>query len=226
MTVRVLYVEDDAEIRTFVETLLTAEGYDVTALGTAEEGVAHLAQHQCDLVLTDYNLPGHNADWMLSVARDRGWLDGGRVVLLTGTSEPPGVAGCRVLLKPVDIDVLLSALNDAQAERLRDMPAPEKSRAATVKLRLYVTGTSRESQKAVRNVQRVLRNFDATRIELELCDVANRSTPPPSLEEDRVVVTPTLVRIHPLPKVWAFGDLSRLDVVEEMIAAGLSAGAD
>jgi DNA-binding NtrC family response regulator len=222
MTVRVLYVEDDAEIRTFVETLLAAEGYDVTAVGTAEEAVDHLSQRRDHLVLTDYNLPGHNADWLLSVARDAGWLEGRRVVLLTGTPDPPGVAGCRVLRKPVDIDVLLGALNDAQAERLRDLPAPANGRAPALTLRLYITGTSRESQKALRNLQRVLKGVDASRIELQICDVAARSIPLPSLEEDRVVVTPTLVRTHPLPKVWAFGDLSRLEVVEEMIAAGLA----
>lgn len=222
MTVRVLYVEDDADIREFVETLLTGEGYDVTAVGTAEEAAAELMERRPHLVLTDYNLPGRNADWMLSQARERGWLEGTRVVLLTGTTQPPGVAGCRVLQKPVDVDVLLSALNDAQTERLRDLPRPPSGTEPALKLRLYVTGTSRELQKAVRNLQRVLKKVDASRIELQLCDVADRSLPLPSLDEDRVVVTPTLVRTHPLPKVWAFGDLSRIEVVEEMIAAGLA----
>lgn len=226
MTARVLYVEDDPGVRAFVETLLTGEGHDVTAVDSAEAGADALANRPFDVVLTDFNLPGENADWMLRRARARGALDGTPVIVLTGALDPPGVEGCRVLHKPVDIAVLLATLDDllpagkgaaADAERAAGEPQ--------LCLSLYVTSTSRESQKAVRNLRRLLAGFDASRIDLRVIDVADPARVA-ALEDDRIVVTPTLVRTCPLPKVWAFGDLSRSDAVAEIIGSAFSSEED
>lgn len=215
MTGRILYVEDDPDVREFVETLLVEEGHDVTAVASAEAGTAQLLAETFDLLLTDYNLPGRNADWMLAEAQAQGRLDATPVIVLTGATNPAGVGESRVLKKPVDIGVLLAALEDMLAS-----PASAGVASAAAEeglhLSLYITANSRESQKAIRNLHRILRTFDAAKVHLQILDVS-RTDLGSALDDDRVVVTPTLVRTKPSPKVWAFGDLSRSDAVEEMI---------
>lgn len=224
MSARILYVEDDDGVRAFVETLLVGEGYDVAAVSTAEDAIAKLAQatRPFDGLLTDYNLPHHNADWMLQLAQEREFLKRTPVVILTGTDAPSGVDGYRILRKPVDIAVLLAALDETLAAQ-EPMPEAEEAPDDQVELRLtlYITGSSRESQRALRNLQRIVKQFDPAPIRIRVHDVTSNADEV-ALEDDRVVVTPTLVRTHPLPKVWAFGNLSRSEVVEEMISEGLA----
>lgn len=220
MTARILYVEDDPDVRGFVESLLSGEGHEVRAVATAEAGADELARQTFDLLLTDYNLPGRNADWMLAEARAGGRLESTPVIVLTGASRPAGVDGYRVLQKPVDIGVLLSALEETLASSVSSEAGEASDDPTALHLSLYVTVSSRESQKAIRNLHRILRRFDSSQVHLKILDVA-RSDLGSVLEEDRIVVTPTLVRTAPLPKVWAFGDLSRPEGVEEMIGSVL-----
>jgi hypothetical protein len=67
----------------------------------------------------------------------------------------------------------------------------------------------------------VLTRFRIANVQLDVVDVADGECPAEVLEEDRVIVTPTLVRSHPLPKVWIYGDLSKTDLVDSMIATAL-----
>jgi two-component system, NtrC family, response regulator GlrR len=224
MTARVLYVEDDDDLRSFLTVILRKDGYDVTAVSSAEDALEQLQTHRHQLLLTDYNLPNKNANWMLTLARNSGWLDGVPVVVLTASTDPIGVERYQVLRKPVDMAVLLATLDEAVlatasfAAAAPALPPPDGHLA----LRLYITGNSRESKKAIRNLRRALRQFDPALIRVEMQDVtAVDEASAAALEEDRVVVTPTLVRRHPLPKLWVFGDLSQSDAVEELIAAGL-----
>jgi CheY-like chemotaxis protein len=113
--VRLLYVEDDEDIRSGLAFLLTNEGYDVVSLSTAEEAVEELQHHRYDLLLTDYNLPNRNADWMLTVVQENGSMPRTRAIVLSGDSEPRGIDGFRFLQKPVDVDALFAALDDALA---------------------------------------------------------------------------------------------------------------
>jgi DNA-binding NtrC family response regulator len=53
----VLIIDDEADIRESLETLLTMEGYAVDTAETAEEGLARIAERNFDLVLLDLALP-------------------------------------------------------------------------------------------------------------------------------------------------------------------------
>ncbi len=53
-----LIVEDDDRIRAALSMALEDEGYTVTAVGTAEEGLAHHAESPSDAVIVDLMLPG------------------------------------------------------------------------------------------------------------------------------------------------------------------------
>jgi len=56
----VLIVDDEAEIRESLQTLLEMEGFDVETSVTGEEGLAQMAERPFDLVLLDLTLPGRN----------------------------------------------------------------------------------------------------------------------------------------------------------------------
>src|ERR1700719_835276 len=56
----VLIIDDEAEIRESLETLLELEGYAVQSAATGEEGLARIGERSFDLVLLDLALPDRN----------------------------------------------------------------------------------------------------------------------------------------------------------------------
>src|SRR3977135_2763568 len=57
---RILIIDDEAEIRESLETLLELEGYSVESAETADQGLARIGQRPFDLVLLDLALPDRN----------------------------------------------------------------------------------------------------------------------------------------------------------------------
>ena len=57
---RVLVIDDEAEIRESLETLLQLEGYTVSSAATGREGMAWLGERTFDIVLLDLALPDKN----------------------------------------------------------------------------------------------------------------------------------------------------------------------
>ena len=54
----ILLVDDDADLREFVESALEERGHQVTGLDSAERAPEILAKRRADLVLLDNKLPG------------------------------------------------------------------------------------------------------------------------------------------------------------------------
>jgi len=65
----VLIIDDEAEIRESLQTLLELEGYEVHCAENGEEGLARLGERQFDLVLLDLALPDRNGIDLLSEIR-------------------------------------------------------------------------------------------------------------------------------------------------------------
>jgi circadian clock protein KaiB len=83
-------------------------------------------------------------------------------------------------------------------------------------LRLYVTGLTPRSTRAIGVVRAVCEEHLAGRFELEIIDVYQQ---PGRITSDQVVAIPTLVRCHPLPQRLIIGDMS--DKQRLMIGLGL-----
>src|ERR1700719_89750 len=66
---RILIIDDEAEIRESLETLLQLEGYTVVAAGTGREGLAQIGQRAFDVVLLDLALPDKNGMEILAEIR-------------------------------------------------------------------------------------------------------------------------------------------------------------
>src|SRR4030081_1486828 len=66
---RILIMDDEAEIRESLETLLHLEGYTVVVAGSGREGLAQIGQRAFDVVLLDLALPDKNGMDVLSEIR-------------------------------------------------------------------------------------------------------------------------------------------------------------
>ena len=220
---RLLYVEDDDDLRDMVAGAFVDAGFDVTPSPSAEEALEHLGAAHFDILVTDYNLTGETGAWLLEKAAANGYLDTTASFVLTSERRPAGVEGYKVLRKPIDFGVLLSTIGEAVGQiapgSILSVGAP---RAAELELVLYITSASQESHRAIRNLHRALKPFDKNRFRLTIVDVATGDDDSyDSLEEDRVIVTPTLVRRTPGPKTWIVGTLSPIDAVEQMLVSVL-----
>lgn len=77
-------------------------------------------------------------------------------------------------------------------------------------LRLYVTGTTAGSTRAIQQVRRVCDEHLKGRYDLEVIDLYQL---PALAKNDQIIATPTLVKVLPAPLRRLIGDLSNLDRV-------------
>lgn len=118
---RILYVEDNSQLRESITCLLQSEQREVVSCVSAEEALALDAQGVFDLVITDVTLPGMSGlDFCSSlIAEDsERW-----VVLCTGhqmddASRPQGI-NVRLLSKPFGIDDLESLVEAAHQDAIQ-----------------------------------------------------------------------------------------------------------
>lgn len=82
----VLIVEDDPDSALFIAHALERFGIKkVVEAGTAEEALAWLAKHRCDVILVDYNLPGMNGLRLLEHIQDS--CPDTRTIVVTGVGD-------------------------------------------------------------------------------------------------------------------------------------------
>lgn len=77
-------------------------------------------------------------------------------------------------------------------------------------LRLYVTGTTRNSAHAIVNIRKICEEHLQGRYELEIVDIALH---PALAEGEQIIAAPTLIKKLPLPLRRFIGDLSQTERV-------------
>jgi len=114
--IRVLIVDDDAEIRDALKFLLERYGAEVTAAGSAAEALAALERSMPDVLLSDVALPGESGYELMRQVATR---EGGRALpaaALSGFSREQDrqralAAGFRMHLeKPIEPEALIAAV--------------------------------------------------------------------------------------------------------------------
>jgi circadian clock protein KaiB len=77
-------------------------------------------------------------------------------------------------------------------------------------LRLYVTGITPRSERAIRSVKEICEEHLKDRYELEIVDIYQQ---PNAAKEEQIVVAPTLIKKLPLPLRRLIGDMANKDKV-------------
>lgn len=221
---KLLYVEDDDDVREIIAGALADAGFDVTAESSAESALDRLGTGHYDILVTDFNLTHETGAWLLRNASAKGYLSRTAAYVLTSERHPPGVDGYTLLRKPIDFGVLLATIGTAAVQPPAEpVPCVAAKLPVELELVLYVTSDAQESQKAIRNLRRALLPYDASRFRVTIVDVAHGGDELwfQSLEEDRIIVTPTLVRKSPGPKTWIAGTLAPNAALEHLLASAL-----
>ncbi|MBU6247739.1 MAG: response regulator transcription factor [Xanthomonadaceae bacterium] len=125
---RVLVIDDEAQIRRFLDIGLRAEGYHVLQAATAEEGLALAATQSPDLVILDIGLPDREGHEVL--AELRRWSQVPVLMLSVRDSEAQKVRALDngandYVTKPFGIQELMARLRVLLRSRVTATAAPE-----------------------------------------------------------------------------------------------------
>ena len=119
---RILFVDDDADLRKIVNDQLTALGY---VLDEAEDGntaVQKLEKGNYDVMLLDINMPGKSGIDVLKVIKDKSLKT--KVIMLTGrvgfsvATESLKLGAYDYITKPFNLDYLVFSI-----KRVLEKPA-------------------------------------------------------------------------------------------------------
>jgi len=112
---RILVIDDDAGVRTFIVECLEMLGYQVSQAASGPEGLANLGSYDPDLLIVDYAMPGMNGVEVIQMAREQAATL--PIILATGYADMEavdkvmGLGG--VLRKPFRINDLQAAVRNA-----------------------------------------------------------------------------------------------------------------
>lgn len=111
----ILVVEDHAETLKVMARLLAAEGYIVHAAASAEQAGALAAANQCDVLISDIQLPGQNG---LDLMRDLRAKYGLKGIAVSGHASEADISAAfdagfvRYVKKPIDFSTLMAAIDE------------------------------------------------------------------------------------------------------------------
>lgn len=86
--------------------------------------------------------------------------------------------------------------------------AAAKLDTARYVLRLYVTGTTRNSERAIVNIRKICEAHLQGRYDLEVVDISQH---PALAEGEQIIAAPTLIKKLPLPLRRFIGDMSHTE---------------
>jgi DNA-binding NtrC family response regulator len=215
----ILIVEDDTAQRDALASLLRQEGHDVREAASAEEALTRLEEQPIDLVVADYQLAGATGTWLARIAA-RSVRPPRRAIIITGHDSVADVDGITVLRKPLDIDRFLDAIGLALAAP-DPSPQPLDGPSQRIALVLYVTD-SLASRRVRKSLETLMERYEASQIALTIVELTRDTAA--QADEHRIVVTPTLLKTFPAPRVWITGELDPPAILERLFRqAGVEA---
>ncbi|MBN1769640.1 MAG: sigma-54-dependent Fis family transcriptional regulator [Deltaproteobacteria bacterium] len=160
MSYHILVVDDEKNIRRTLELVLTGEGYKVSAVPTAEEGLGLLEREEIDLAVLDVKLPGMSGIDALKRIRERHPDEPQLpVVMISGHAtvkeavEAVQLGAADFFEKPIERDrVLISIRNSLEKWRLR---REVLSLRARVEPQLEMIGSSEAMKRLFDEIRKV-----------------------------------------------------------------------
>jgi len=149
---RLLFVDDEASIRTTLPVILENAGFDVHVAENVGDALFEINSHRFDILISDLNI-GEEGDGFLLISAMRHVQPHCLTFILTG--YPAFETALRAmhnhiddyLVKPVDIDSLLATLQEKLRNRSSKTPAGRKCLSSVLK---------REGEEIVRRVARAV----------------------------------------------------------------------
>lgn len=108
-------------------------------------------------------------------------------------------------------------LNDQRPEPTQPWETPTSAALDFLELRLYVTGMSPSSLRAIAQITSFCKECLANRCQLEIVDIYQN---PELTKADQIIASPTLLKLSPSPPAKLIGSLS--DRGRVMAALGMS----
>ncbi len=135
----ILIVEDEPQIRHFLRTTLTAEGYRVVEAENGERGVLEAATRKPDLVMVDLGLP--DIDGVEVVKRIRAWSSMPILILSARSAEADKVAALDAgaddyVTKPFGVGELTARIRVALRHAARSATGEETLRFGNIEIDL------------------------------------------------------------------------------------------
>jgi DNA-binding response OmpR family regulator len=115
---RILIVEDNAEIRTLVSSILVEEGHKVGVAQNGQQALDMMMDDAPDVLVLDIMMPQMDGYSVLKEFKSSGIKEQMKILILTAkTSESDWVRGYKLgadsyLTKPFDTDELINAIED------------------------------------------------------------------------------------------------------------------
>lgn len=87
MSAKILVVDDEPDVRTYLKTLFTREGYEVVTAANGEEGLGVARQSRPDVIFLDILMPKRTGIMLYRKLRKDEKLGAVPVVILTGLAQ-------------------------------------------------------------------------------------------------------------------------------------------
>ncbi|MGB3398857.1 MAG: sigma-54 dependent transcriptional regulator [Candidatus Deferrimicrobiaceae bacterium] len=157
---RILIVDDELQILTFLDDLFRTEGWEVQTADSGSSGIDRLEQGRFDIVLTDLKMPGSDGIEVLRTARKL--QSDAEVIMMTGYGtvdtaiEAMRAGAFHYLAKPFKAEEVLHLVDKAYVQRqLKRENLYLKAESRSGHLLHSVVGTSPPIQEVIAAVQRL-----------------------------------------------------------------------
>ena len=116
---RILVVDDEANARAALRTILSEEGYEISEAADGEAGLARIAELSPDVVLADVRMPKMDGLALLRQAKEQG-SDASFVMMTAFASveaavEAMGLGAENYMVKPLNVKAVLVFKNPTNA---------------------------------------------------------------------------------------------------------------
>ncbi len=157
---RILIVDDELQILTFLDDLFRTEGWEVQTADSGSSGIDRLEERRFDIVLTDLKMPGSDGIEVLRTARKL--QSDTEVIMMTGYGtvdtaiEAMRAGAFHYLAKPFKAEEVLHLVDKAYTQRqLKRENLYLKAESRGRHLLHSVVGTSPPIQEVIAAVQRL-----------------------------------------------------------------------
>jgi DNA-binding NtrC family response regulator len=141
---RVLVVDDEADIRQLIRTVVAMKGYETLEAEDGLQALEMARQLTCDLIITDQEMPGMKGLELIARLKSEGHP--ARYLVVSGHDiSGPQAAGLPIIVKPFTVDQLLSILEKLTSEKTLSEPERESRAAKRELMNAEVKGAVPES---------------------------------------------------------------------------------